>query len=128
MSKMGQCPVSGLILPTELIDGKQSLKKLINEVIEKAINELSHVRENYFLTIHAKFDEFDPSVFKISEPKASTKLPRFRSNTFVFFVSNRRGFHELLWMVAPKKKGEQLKVEFNTQGVSYMQAKGAMPS
>jgi len=31
-------------------------------------------------------------------------------------------------MVAPAKKGEKLKVEFNKQGVAYLQAKGAMPS
>jgi hypothetical protein len=31
-------------------------------------------------------------------------------------------------MVPPKLKGEKLKVEFNKEGVAYLQAKGAMPS
>ena len=46
----------------------------------------------------------------------------------VYFVSPKSGLCELLWIVAPKKKGQKLKVEFNTKGVAYLQAKGAMPS
>ena len=128
MQKMGQCPTSGLILPTALIDSKESLKSCINKAVEDAINSLSHVRENYFLTLHAKFDEIDPTMFKISAPRATKKIPSFMSNTFVFWVSNTRGINELLWMVPPKKRGEKLKVEFNKNGVAYLQAKGAMPS
>lgn|SRR3990167_7009909 len=128
MKGMGQCPVSGLILPIDFIDEKTSLTNCINKVVEDIINSLSYVRENYFLTIHAMFDPVDPTLFKISEPKVTKRIPSFRSNTFVFWVSPQRGINELLWMVAPVKKGEKLKVEFNKKGVAYLQAKGAMPA
>jgi len=122
------CPVSGLILPQQFIDEKQSLKKSIDQLVENAINELSHVRENYFLTIHAKFDKNDPTKFNVSEPIATFKIPSFVSNSLVYWICPVRGICELLWMVAPKKPGEKLKVEFNTTGVAYLQAKSAMPS
>ena len=125
---MMQCPTSGLMLPRQFIDEKQSLKKSINEWVENAINSMGNERENYFLTFHAKFDRFDPTVFTIDAPKVTYRLPPYISNSLVFWVSPKRGFHELLWMVAPKKKGEKLKVEFNKTGVAYLQAKGAMPS
>lgn len=128
MQKMSQCPVSGLILPTKFIDEKQSLKRLIDKVVEKAVNSIGHVKENYFLQIHASFDKENPSIFKISQPRATLKIPSFRSNTMVFWVSPSRGICEMLWMVAPKQKGEKLKVEFNKKGVAYLQAKQAMPS
>ena len=128
MQKMSRCPTSGLFLPTKFIEEKTSLKNSISEVVEKAINSIGHVKENYFLSIHAMFDKEDPSLFKISAPKATMKLPDFRSNTMVFWVSPKRGICELLWMVAPKLKGEKLKVEFNEEGVAYLQAKGAMPT
>ena len=128
MSRMSQCPVSGLILPTKFIDEKQSLKISINEVVDRAINDLGDFKENYFLTIHAKFDNNDPSLFKIGQPKATTTLPRFMSNTLVYWVSSVRGICELLWIIPAKKPGEKnLRVEFNKQGVAYLQAKGAMP-
>jgi len=128
MSSMSRCPETGLILPSKFIDEKTSLKNSIDEVVEQAINDLGYFRENYFLTIHAKFDKLNPDVFKIGQPKATTKLPQFMSNTFVFWVSPQRGICELLWMVAPKKPGQKnLKVEFNEKGVAYLQAKGAMP-
>lgn len=125
---MNVCPVSGLLLPTQFIDEKQSLKKSINEWVEKAVNALSHVKDNYYLVMHAKFDRFDPTVFHMDMPVATHKLPPFMSNQMVFWVSPKRGICELLWMVAPKKRGEKLKVEFNKTGVAYLQAKGAMPS
>ena len=127
MTQMAECPTSGLILPTSLIDEKQSLKKSLNEVVEKAINAVK-LREDYFLVLHAKFDAFDPETFVISQIVASLKLPPFSSNTMVFWVSNKKGICELLWMVPAKKKGEKLQVEFNKQGVAYLQGKGAMPS
>lgn len=128
MQKMAQCPTSGLILPTKFIDEKQSLKKSINELVDKTVRELSNVQENYFLTIHAMFDKNDPSIFRFSPPNATKKIPPFRSNTMVYWVCNRRGIKELLWMVTAPKKGEKLKVEFNKDGVAYLQAKQAMPS
>ncbi len=121
-------PVSGLLLPTKFIDEKQSLKKSIDEVIEKSVNSFAHEQRNYFLSISARFDKNDPTVFNISQPVATYKIPPFKSNQMVFWISNSRGIKELLWMVAPVKKHQKMKVEFNKTGVAYLQAKGAMPS
>jgi hypothetical protein len=126
--RMMQDPVSKLILPTKFIDERTSLKNTINELVEKIVRSHGHIDGTYFITFHAKFDKYDPSVFKISEPKLTNKLPSFISNSLVYYVNNTKGICELLWMVAPKKKGEKLKVEFNTEGVAYLQAKGAMPT
>ena len=123
-----KCPGSGLLLPREFVDEKASLKKNIDSLVEDSVNQMSHVKENYFLTIHAKFSPHNPSEFQISQPVATFKLPSFVSNQLVYWVSNQRGICELLWMVSAKKPGEKLKVEFNKEGVAYLQAKGAMPS
>ncbi len=123
---MGQCPETGLILPREFIDEKTSLKRSIEEILEKAVNSMQHLRENYFLTFHAMFDKVNPEVFRISSPKATFKIPGFRTNTLVYWISNTKGICELLWMVPPKKDGENIKVDFNIEGVAYLQAKGAM--
>lgn len=123
-----QCPTSGLIIPRQFVDEKSALKKVIDEYVEKAVNSLQHVRGTYYLVLHAKFDPHNPGNFNMDAPKATKKLPPFTSNQMVFWVSNERGICELLWMVAPKKPGEKLKVEFNKSGVAYLQAKGAMPS
>jgi hypothetical protein len=128
MNSMMKCPTSGLFLPQKHIDEKESLKKVINDFVEKAVNAFSYVKDNYFLVFHAKFDPINPENFNIDCPKACYKIPPFMSNQMVFWVSPKRGLCELLWMVAPKKKGEKLKVEFNKTGVAYLQAKGAMPS
>ncbi len=120
-------PVSNLLLPRQFVDEKQSLKKVIDTVIDQAVLSHQHIRETYYLTIHAKFDRFDPSQFKISAPVISYKLPPFMSNQMVFWVSNSKGICELLWMVT-RGSDKKLKVEFNKSGVAYLQAKGAMPS
>ena len=120
--------VSGLVLPEKFIDEKQSLKKSIDSVVDQAVYDNQRIRGTYFLTIHAKFDRFQPDTFTISPPVATKRLPPFMSNQMVFWVSNEREICELLWMVPPKKRGEKLKVEFNKSGVAYLQAKGAMPS
>lgn len=125
---MMECPTSGLVLPRQFVDEKQALKKIIDEYVEKATREFQRIEGNYFLTFHAKFDPMNPENFNIDQPKVTRKLPPFLSNSLVWFVSNKRGICELLWMVAPKKPGEKLKVEFNKSGVAYLQAKGAMPS
>jgi len=125
---MMTCPTSGLILPSKFVDEKQSLKKSINEWVERTISEHSYLKGTYYLTFHAKFNPRDPSTFEIDAPKITNKLPPFLSNSLVFWVNNTKGACELLWMVSPKRKGEKLKVEFNTSGVAYLQAKGAMPS
>ena len=119
---------SGLILPSKFVDEKQSLKKSIELWVEKAVNDHQHIKGTYFLTFHAKFDPQDPSVFQIDMPKVTNRIPPFVSNTLTYWVSNERGICELLWMVAAKKPGGKLKVEFNETGVAYLQAKGAMPS
>jgi hypothetical protein len=122
-------PGSGLMLPRQFVDEKVALKKVIDDLVDNTVNSLSHVRENYFLTLHAKFDPVMHDEFKISEPKVTYKIPPFMSNTFVFWVSPIRGICELLWIVPPKKPGEKkLHVEFNKEGVAYLQAKGAMPT
>jgi len=119
---------SGLILPKRFVDEKLSLKQTIDEWVDKTVSDLSHIKDNYFLTFHAKFNPHNPAEFMIKAPKVEFKLPQFCSNTMVFFVSNARGLCEMLWMVAPVKKGEKLKPEFNIKGVAYLQAKNAMPS
>lgn len=128
MTAMLQDPMSGLILPKKFVDEKQSLKKVIDDYVEKTVNQFQHIKGTYFLTLHAKFDKFNPGNFNIDPPKITKKLPPFLSNSFVWWISNDRGICELLWMVPPKRPGEKLKVEFNKTGVAYLQAKGAMPS
>lgn len=119
-------PVSGLILPRAHVDEKLALKKVIDGVLEKAVLENQHIRETYYLSLHAKFDKFDPGVFVISQPVITYRLPPFLSGQMVFWVSNKKGICEMLWMVIRDNKGK-LKIEFNTKGVAYLQAKGAMP-
>ena len=127
-TRMVQDPVSNLILPQQFVDERTSLSKAINELVENVVRSQGHIKGTYFLTFRAKFDPRDPTVFSIAEPKLSKKLPSFISNSMVYYVNNTRGICELLWMVAPKKKGEKLSVEFNKKGVAYLQAKGGMPS
>ena len=116
------------MLPKQFIDEKQSLKKSIDSWVERAVSENQRIEGTYFLTFHAKFNRHDPSVFEIDAPKVTKKLPPFLSNSLVFWVNNKTGVCELLWMVSAKKPGQKLKVEFNKQGVAYLQAKGAMPT
>lgn len=121
-----QDPVSGLILPRHFVDEKQALKKVIDDLIDKCVCAYQHIKETYYLVIHAKFDTKNPTQFNVSTPVATKKLPPFVSNQMVFWVSNQKGICELLWMVS-RGKDKKLKVEFNTSGVAYLQAKGAMP-
>ena len=127
MSNLLQDPVSGLLLPRQLVDEKQALKKVIDEVIDGAVLANQHIKETYYLTIHAKFDKFDPTKFVVNQPVITHRLPPFTSNQMVFWVSNKKGICELLWMVT-RGTNNKLKVEFNKTGVAYLQAKGAMPS
>ena len=121
-----QDPVSGMLLPRQFVDEKQALKKVIDELIEKAVNTMQHIKETYYLILHAKFDKFDPNKFVISQPVMTKKLPPFVSNQLVFWVSNAKGICELLWMTS--RKNGKLNIEFNKEGVAYLKAKGAMPS
>jgi hypothetical protein len=122
-----QDPTSGLILPRQHVDEKVALKKVIDEVVDKAVYSHQHLKKTYYLTLHAKFDKHDPTKFVISPPVITYRLPPFASNQMVFWVSNEKSICELLWMVTRNNKGK-LKVEFNKEGVAYLQAKGAMPS
>lgn len=120
-----QDPVSGLMLPRQFVDEKTALKKVIDDVVDKTVNSYQHLRDTYYLVLHAKFDRLDAEKFVVSPPMVTSRLPPFVSNQLVFWVSNKKGICELLWMVT-RKKGK-LKVEFNKKGVAYLQAKGAMP-
>jgi hypothetical protein len=117
--------MTGLVLPAQHIDEKASLKKVIDDLVDRCVLDNQHLSENYFLSLHAKFRGSD---FCISQPVIAYRLPPFVSNSFVFWVSNKKGICELLWMVPAKRPGEKLKPEFNTKGVAYLQAKGAMPA
>jgi len=125
---LAKCPVSGLILPRKFIDEKQSLKKSIDDWVDRTVLENQHRKGTYYLVFHAKFNPRDPTEFRIDAPIITKKLPPFVSNQMVFWVNNTKGICELLWMVSPRKKGQSLKVEFNKKGVAYLQSKGAMPS
>lgn len=126
--KLVKCPTSGMLLPSQHVDEKLALKRTIDKWVDKAVKDHQHLEKNYFLTFHAKFEANDSGCFTIDAPKITSSLPPFMSNTMVFFVSNKRGICELLWIVPAAKKGQKLKVEFNKEGVAYLQAKGAMPS
>ncbi len=126
-SALLQDPASGLLLPRQHVDEKVALKKVIDDVIDGAVNANQHLRQTYYLTVHAKFDRFDPTKFVVSRPVITYRLPPFTSNQMVFWVSNSKGICELLWMVTRGSNGK-LKIEFNKTGVAYLQAKGAMPS
>ena len=123
-----QDPTSGLMLPRQFVDEKLALKKVIDEVVDSAVLANQHLKKVYYLTVHAKFNQIDPSKFEISPPVVTYRLPPFTSNQMVFWVSNSKGICELLWMVTRSSKDKKLKVEFNKTGVAYLQAKGAMPS
>jgi hypothetical protein len=122
-----QDPGSGLILPRQFVDEKVALKKTIDDIVDSAVLSNQHLKYSYYLTLHAKFDKFDPGVFNVSRPVITDRLPPFVSNQMVFWVSNKKGICELLWMVTRGTNGK-LKIEFNKTGVAYLQAKGAMPS
>lgn len=123
-----QCPDSKLMLPKEFIDQRKALANVINEWLEKVTNSLSHVREVYYLAFSAKFNKFNGEEFEIAKPGISTTLPGFKNNQIVYWIDPKKGIRELLWIVAPHQRGEKMKVQFNKEGVAYLQIKGAMPS
>jgi hypothetical protein len=126
-SNLLEDPKSGLLLPRQFIDEKVALKNVIDRVIDDAVLANQHIQETYYLSIHAKFDKHDPTKFVVSQPVITYRLPPFLSNQMVFWVSNKKGICELLWVVT-RGTNKKLKVEFNKDGVAYLQAKGAMPS
>ena len=94
--RMMECPTSGLILPNEFVDEKQSLKRLIDSWLDKTVEQFQHLKNTYFLTFHAKFDEINKTIFKVDPPKITSKIPPFLSNSLVFWVNNQKGICELL--------------------------------
>lgn len=126
--KMSVDPETKLILPEKFIDEKTSLKNEINRLVSDAINEMNKETRDYLLVFHARFSKHDPSLFQVSTPIATFKIPPFMANQMVYYVSNRRGLCELLWMVSPNLKGEKITVEFNKEGVANLHKKGVMPS
>lgn len=119
-------PGSGLMLPREFIDQKEALKKVIDDLVDGAVYENNHRKGNYFLVLHMKFCPQNPEEFHVTPPKVTTRLPPFTSNQMVFWVSPKDSICEILWMVPPVKAKEKPKPIFNTSGVAYLQAKGAM--
>lgn len=114
-----------LLLHPDFMDEKEVLKKYLGKAVDTIVMQNQKRTEPYFITFHEKSDS-ENSQMKIS---IATQLPGFITNTIVFWVCNRRGICEWLWTVPPKlPNGKQPKPEFNTSGVAYLQAKGAMPS
>ena len=120
-------PGSGLVLPKEFVDEKQALKAEIDKLVDECVLAHQHLDRVYYLTLHMKFDRLNPGEFVISPPVITYKLPPFTTNQMVFWVSNKKGICELLWMVRKGKDNKPI-VDFNKQGVAYLKAKGAMPS
>lgn len=125
--KLVECPDSKLMLPPQFIDERRALANVINKYVDQVCNENDRIDGAYFLTLKARFDKFNPEQFNMDRPKITKKLPPFLASSLVYWICNKRGIKELLWMVSPTPKGEKLKVEFNKKGVAYLQAKGAMP-
>ncbi len=128
MTALVRCPDSNLMLPRQFVDERRALVNVINEYVDRVVNEHQWIREVYYLTLKARFNKHNPGEFNMDEPKITTKLPPFLANSFVYWINNQKGVKELLWMCSPVKKGEKIQVEFNKEGVAYLQAKGAMPS
>ena len=121
-----QDPSSGLILPSQFIDEKKALKKVIDDLVDECVLAHQHIKETYYLILHMRFDKHNPNEFVIDIPLITFKLPPFITNQFCFWISNKKGICELLWMTS--KKNGKLTVDFNKEGVAYLQAKGAMPT
>ncbi len=113
-----------LLLHPDFMDEKELLKKYLAQAVEVIVNQNQNRRDPYFIVFHEKSDDVN------SRQKITLKdtLPGFVSNQIVFWVCNRRGICEWLWTVPPRETGQKMRVEFNTSGVAYLQAKGAMPS
>jgi hypothetical protein len=114
----------GLLLDKAFIDEKEQMKSYLGKAVDTIVMQNQKRTDPYFIVFHEKSDA-EHSQMKI---KVSTELPGFVTNAIVFWVCNRRGICEWLWTVPPSVNGVKQKPEFNTSGVAYLQAKGAMPS
>ena len=113
-----------LLIHPDFIDEKEILKKYLGKAIDTIVLQNQDKEEPYFVIFHEKSDSIN-SQMKIS---LSEVLPGYITNSIVFWVCNKRGICEWLWTVPTREPGKQMRVEFNTEGVAYLQAKGAMPS
>jgi hypothetical protein len=113
-----------LFLPPDFMDEKETLKRYLNKALETIVNQNQNRTEPYFVLFHEKSD----AVHSRQKIRVETQLPGFLSNSICWWVNNKSGICEWLWTVPPREKGKKLRVEFNTSGVAYLQAKGAMPA
>lgn len=117
-------PHSDLLLPPGFYEERDLLKKYLGMAVDTIVNRNQHRTDPYFIVFHEKSDG-ENSNQKI---RIENTIPGFVTNSIVFWVCNKRAICEWLWTVPPKEPGQKMKVEFNTSGVAYLQAKGAMPS
>lgn len=113
-----------LLLHPDYMDEKELLKSYLGKAVDTIVMQNQNKRDPYFIVFHEKSDSIN-SQMKIS---LSDRLPSFVTNQIVFWCCNKQGICEWLWTVPPKEPGQKMRVEFNTEGVAYLQAKGAMPS
>ncbi len=113
-----------LLVDPAFIDEKEQMKAYLGKAVDTIVMQNQNRTDPYFIVFHEKSDEVN-SRMKISVSKT---IPGYVTNQIVFWVCNKRGICEWLWTVPPKENGKKLRVEFNTEGVAYLQAKGAMPS
>lgn len=113
-----------LLLNPDYMDEKEMLKSYLGKAVDTIVMQNQHKSDPYFIVFHEKSDSSN-SQMKIS---TTGRLPNFVTNQIVFWCCNKRGICEWLWTVPPKEQNEKMRVEFNTEGVAYLQAKGAMPS
>ena len=112
-----------LLVYPDFMDEKDMLKKYLGMAVDTIVVQNQKKSEPYFIVFHEKSDSVN-SQMKIS---LAERLPDFVTNQIVFWVCNKQGICEWLWTVPPKEPGKNMRVEFNTEGVAYLQAKGAMP-
>jgi hypothetical protein len=114
---------SDLLLHEDFIDEKDKLKSFLGKAVDLIVNRNQNKTEPYFIVFH----EMSDAINSRQKIRIENSLPGFVTNQIVFWVNNSSGICEWLWTVPPKENGK-LRVEFNTTGVAYLQAKGAMPS
>lgn len=113
---------NGLLVPKGFRDEKEFLKEGLKKAVEQTVEENQHRSGRYFIEFRGAFDRINQNSMR-THINVREDLPVFKSSQIVFYVSNRKGICEWLWSVSPDKK-----VEFNKEGVAYLQAKGAMPT
>jgi hypothetical protein len=113
-----------LLLHEDFMEEKDKLVAFLGKAVDTIVLRNQHRTEPYFIIFHEKSD----GVNSQQKIRIENSLPGFITNSIVFWVNNRDGICEWLWTVPPKENGRKMRVEFNTEGVAYLKAKGAMPS